>query len=158
MNHLTPKPTRTTQQDVGLPRWIRFALITYLSIPLVLQAFFFFQNRIVQLLFLSLGGVVLILFTRGTKARLAGRKLARRKKTAVPQTAEFLLLLIPQQDREYLIGDMEEEFTTIVLPRHGRKRACLWYWWHTMFSLFPYVRQFVKRLLGIAVILRLIGR
>jgi hypothetical protein len=33
-----------------------------------------------------------------------------------PQAAEFLLLLVPLKQRENILGDLEEEFGTLVAP------------------------------------------
>jgi hypothetical protein len=58
----------------------------------------------------------------------------------------------------YRLAMIEEEFRTIILPRHGKSRARFWYWWHTLISLFPYALRFAKRALGVAVLLKLIGK
>ena len=43
--------------------------------------------------------------------------------------AEFLLyLVLSKEDREPIPGDLDEEFTTSILPKFGASRACLWYW------------------------------
>ena len=75
-----------------------------------------------------------------------------------PPLAEFILLLIPMRDREHLIGDLEEEFRVIVLPKHGLFKANLYYWWQVIISLFPYILRFFKRALGVAVFFKLIGK
>jgi len=54
---------------------------------------------------------------------------------APPHGAQLLLLLISTKNREHLLGDMEEEYTTIVLPEYGRSRAWFWYWWQAAISV-----------------------
>src|SRR5262249_15256743 len=55
----------------------------------------------------------------------------------LPSTARFLLLLIPKKDRNNLVGDLEEEFSMIVLPHYGLRRARTWYWEQVFASLVP---------------------
>ena len=83
---------------------------------------------------------------------------AVRQSPEVPPTAYFLLLLIPKKFRESFVGDLEEEFRTIVLPQYGRRKATLWYWWHTILSLLPFITRFLKRAVGFALIAKLIGK
>jgi len=75
-----------------------------------------------------------------------------------PRVAQFALLLIPKKNREHLIGDLEEEYRTIALPEFGRFWARLWYWEQTGLALGFYVWPFVKRILGLAAIWKVIGR
>jgi hypothetical protein len=35
-------------------------------------------------------------------------------------------------DREIMRGDLEEEFTTSILPKYGPRRAHLWFWTQTV--------------------------
>lgn len=77
--------------------------------------------------------------------------------TSPPRSAQFLLLLIPKRNREHLIGDLEEEYRTIVLPEYGRFWAGLWYWGQTLGAIGPYLWSGLKRVLGWAAIAKLIG-
>jgi len=52
-----------------------------------------------------------------------------------PKPAEFLLLLIPIRQREHVLGDLEEEFRTILIPKYGIRVARLIYWWHVLLEL-----------------------
>jgi len=72
--------------------------------------------------------------------------------TNPPRWAKFLLLLVPRRYREHLIGDLEEEYSQIVLPEFGPRRARLWYWWQVLASLIPLVWAEAKRLAGLVVI------
>lgn len=51
-----------------------------------------------------------------------------------PRTAKFLLLLIPKKNREGILGDLEEEYRTILLPEYGLRLARFYYWWHSLLT------------------------
>ncbi len=65
-----------------------------------------------------------------------------------PSFPKFLLLLIPKNNREHLLGDLDEEYRTILLPEFGSKKALLWYprQWSVLSSRVCVVRS------GIAVV------
>jgi hypothetical protein len=75
-----------------------------------------------------------------------------------PRSAQFALLLIPRRNREHLVGDLEEEFRTVVLPQHGYFLARFWYFEQVALAIACYTRPTIKKLLGLSVILKLIGR
>jgi hypothetical protein len=75
-----------------------------------------------------------------------------------PQLAEFILFLIPKRSREYLIGDLEEEYRTKMLPEFGSFRANILYWEQTMVAIICYLWPVLKRLLGLVAVWKLIGR
>jgi len=75
-----------------------------------------------------------------------------------PSFAEFILLLIPKRSREHLIGDLEEEFRTTVLPHHGRVLAKCWYFEQVVLAVGFYLWPTIKRILGLTAIFKLIGR
>lgn len=75
-----------------------------------------------------------------------------------PRAAQFALLLIPKKNREHLVGDLEEEYRTKLFPKHGRFWAQLWYWEQTLVALGFYVWPFLKRVLGMAAIWKVMGR
>jgi hypothetical protein len=75
-----------------------------------------------------------------------------------PRSAQFALLLIPKRNREHLAGDLEEEFRTVVLPQHGRFLARCWYCEQVALAIGFYLWPTVKKILGLSVILKLIGR
>ncbi len=53
-----------------------------------------------------------------------------------PNRAEMLLHFgLPKRDRECMIGDLEEEFRTIILPKYGPRVAARWYWWQAVRSV-----------------------
>lgn len=81
---------------------------------------------------------------------LEGKKAAYMP--GAPDSARFLLLLIPIRHRENLVGDLEEEFTTVVLPTYGLKKARAWYWWQVLASLGPLLWSEFKRAAGLALL------
>lgn len=53
-----------------------------------------------------------------------------------PNRAEMLLHFgLPKRDREYMIGDLEEEFRDVILPKYGPRVAARWYWWQAVRSV-----------------------
>lgn len=65
--------------------------------------------------------------------------------TSLPKSAKFILLLIPKSQREHLIGDLEEEYNTIVLPEYGVRKARGWYWWQVAISVGPLLWAQIRR-------------
>ena len=61
----------------------------------------------------------------------------------------LLSLFVRGKNREALIGDLEEEYTTYILPTYGPRYAKFWYWWHTLASIFAIL---VDRLKGLALL------
>ena len=51
-----------------------------------------------------------------------------------PAGAQYLLLLLPKKYREALLGDLEEEYRTVVLPRYGSFWAKVYYWVQVLWS------------------------
>ena len=56
------------------------------------------------------------------------------QRAAVPpdRACFFLDLCLGKADREIMRGDLEEEFTTSILPRYGARRAQFWFWGQTV--------------------------
>ena len=53
-----------------------------------------------------------------------------------PKRAEMLLHFgLPKRDRECMIGDLEEEYRTVILPKYGAGVAARWYWWQAVRSV-----------------------
>jgi hypothetical protein len=75
-----------------------------------------------------------------------------------PRSAQFGLLLVPKRNREHLIGDLEEEYRTIVQPQYGRFLAGCWYCEQVAIAIGCYVGPTIKKILGLSVIFKLIGR
>ncbi len=74
----------------------------------------------------------------------------------VPKTAQFLLLLIPKKGRDNLVGDLEEEFLTIVLPRFGPRNARLWYWEQVISTYRPIIWTHVKKIIGLVLLWKVV--
>jgi hypothetical protein len=75
-----------------------------------------------------------------------------------PRSAEYILLLIPKRNREHLVGDLEEEYRTKVLPEWGPLRARFFYWEQTAVAVACYLWPVLKRFLGLAAIWKVIGK
>ncbi len=53
-----------------------------------------------------------------------------------PNRAEMLLhFALPKRDRECMIGDLEEEYRRVILPKYGAGVAARWYWWQAVRSV-----------------------
>ncbi len=61
-----------------------------------------------------------------------------------PLLARFLLLLIPLRQREHILGDLEEEFKTILLQDYGLRWACVYYYWHVSIEVLTAVAHGLK--------------
>ena len=58
------------------------------------------------------------------------------EQTVPPKRAEMLLhFALPKRDRECMIGDLEEEYRTVILPKYGAGVAVRWYWWQAVRSV-----------------------
>lgn len=77
---------------------------------------------------------------------------------APPRAAKFMLLLIPKKYRENIVGDLEEEYRTQVLPEFGPRKAAIWYWTQVLCSLLPLAWSQIKRIAGLAAVWNLIRR
>lgn len=73
-----------------------------------------------------------------------------------PLSAQKLLLFALSQDkRENLIGDLQEEFQTEILPKFGPRAARLWYWSQVVRSLSPIFLASLKKVVRLGVLLRI---
>ena len=63
---------------------------------------------------------------------------------APPKLATLLVLLIPKKNREHILGDLDEEYRTVLVPRYGLRTAKLWYWWQVGISVLQLVWSQVK--------------
>lgn len=62
-----------------------------------------------------------------------------------PEVAKHLLCFLPQQEREILIGDLDEEYCEI-FKKFGIKQAQIWYWRQIATSLPPLLIATIKRI------------
>jgi hypothetical protein len=82
-------------------------------------------------------------FTRIVKLQTSPPDEAR-----TPRIAKFVLLLVPRKNREYLLGDLEEEYLTILLPDFGLRAAQFWYWCQVLSIIRPFLWAGFKRFAG----------
>ena len=61
-----------------------------------------------------------------------------------PRPAKFMLLLIPLRQREHLLGDLEEEFRTTLVPEYGLRWARIYYYWHVWIEIASAVARGLK--------------
>jgi hypothetical protein len=77
------------------------------------------------------------------------------ERTDPPIGACFLLdLLLAKTDRETIPGDLEEEFTTSILPKYGVRRARFWFWTQTVRTIAR--RNPISRLILVGGLTRLV--
>jgi hypothetical protein len=74
-----------------------------------------------------------------------------------PRFAQYLLLcFVPRKNREYLLGCLEEEFRTVLLPKYGQFWAGTYYWIQVIQSLAAVGWGLVRKLSSLAAIWRLL--
>jgi len=61
-------------------------------------------------------------------------------RAAPPRLARLLLRVLPRPAREYVVGDLEEEYASRILPERGRLGADLWFWKQALWSLGAFLR------------------
>jgi hypothetical protein len=64
---------------------------------------------------------------------------------APPRFAEFCLLLVPLRQRKDILGDLQEEFRTVVVPNHGISRARFYYVWQVIMEVFWAIANLATR-------------
>jgi hypothetical protein len=92
--------------------------------------------------------------TSRTTAKGEAARLATPPHSAPPKGAQFVLLLAPKEMRENLVGDLEEEFRTILLPQYGAPWARLWYRWQVAAALVPLIWAQARRVAGAMLLLK----
>lgn len=61
------------------------------------------------------------------------------KKAPLPLIAEnTLIFLLPRKNREEVMGCLEEDYVTNIVPKLGEKLARRWYWWQTIRTIWRY--------------------
>lgn len=64
----------------------------------------------------------------------------------VPARAERLLIwFLPKHKRAGLIGDLEEEYRTIIVPKLGERAARRWYWFQAVRSTAPVLKGWILK-------------
>jgi hypothetical protein len=64
---------------------------------------------------------------------------------STPRLAEYLLWYLPIENRDEIIGDLEEEYQ-LLNQRHGRRKARVWYYSQVVFSFWPFAERKVRSL------------
>lgn len=68
-----------------------------------------------------------------------------------PLRAQKLLhFLLPKNLRESLIGDLEEEYRTVIFPKFGGRYARAWYWKQVATSILPLIWSALVKALKLA--------
>lgn len=72
--------------------------------------------------------------------------------SAIPplRAQKLLHFWLPKSSRDSLIGDLDEEFSTKIVPKFGIDSARWWYWKQTVFELAAAVMPKVKMLIAFA--------
>lgn len=73
------------------------------------------------------------------------------KDSSFSKNAEKIMyFVLPKHQRESILGDLEEEYNTIILPKFGLRTARLWYWKQAIGSVWPVLACRFKRMAIIA--------
>jgi hypothetical protein len=67
-----------------------------------------------------------------------------------PHLAEFLMLLLPMKYRENLIGDAEEEYWTVSLPKFGVRKARFIFWTQAIHASLMFLARPLAGVAGLA--------
>jgi hypothetical protein len=73
----------------------------------------------------------------------------------IPLFARAALLLVEERSREYLVGDLEEEYWTLIVPIRSRFEARCWWWRQILGILTAYLWKQLNRTLGRSAISKL---
>jgi len=74
-----------------------------------------------------------------------------------PFEAEYVLyLILDREERAAVIGDLIEEYR-LMLRRFGRRRADLWFYKQVIFSIWPFVRRVMARVVTLLWLSRFIS-
>lgn len=92
----------------------------------------------------TLGRLRAILRFRNEKERVDHPRISQ---SLPPKTAQFILyLVIPRKEREPLLGDLREEYETIIRPQLSLRQARIWYWVQVMTSVGPILGRRLAKL------------
>ncbi len=86
--------------------------------------------------------------TEETGARDMLKNDRRKRSNHLPRLAEFLLYcFLSKKERDVFIRDLEKDFSSVILPKFGLRRARFWYWSQVFSSIaLPLTRHVVKLL------------
>jgi hypothetical protein len=91
----------------------------------------------------NFAGWLLTALLLGISKHLGTRKDTTPEITPPPLGEFALYMLLSKEDREYLIGDLEEEFIE-VQAKFGSKKASVWYYKQVMTSIWPLMRKGIR--------------
>jgi hypothetical protein len=102
-------------------------------------------------------GVLLPILGSAAILRLVPQSVQRRAEQSStdrpPRFAEYLLyFFMSPKDCESMCGDLEQEYTTLILPKFGHRAAQLWYWKQVAVSVGPIVWRFSLKVMRRAAI------
>ncbi|MCG8360805.1 MAG: permease prefix domain 2-containing transporter [Kiloniellales bacterium] len=81
-----------------------------------------------------------------------------RAKPEPPRRAVVIMdFLLPHSTRENLIGDLEEEYRTKILPKYGVRVANRWYWWQALRSVLAVAGDRIRVWIGAAILTKAVG-
>jgi hypothetical protein len=137
----------TRRMRVELVRWAAIAIIAILiSVLIIIWFHLSFAYRLVSvfgLLFYLLTVLLSGFWLFGIKRSISAYDGSSMDSNP-PKSATLVLLMIPRQQRENLVGDLEEEFYEIVLPKFGLIAAQQWYRWQVFWSVCAFVAETIK--------------
>lgn len=64
----------------------------------------------------------------------------------------LIFLFIDERSREHIVGDLEEEYLTIILPNRTYFKARFWWWREALGIVAPYIWKRLRRVMGLEVI------
>jgi len=113
-------------------------------------------------MFKGIGGVVKVLvavmclpfiFAKNILEEFLKRTPGTSKQNAT--FAHIAFLFVPKQNREHLIGDLEEEYCTFIVPTRSPLRARCWWWYQLMGIMIAYLWKGTRRMLDRTAVTRL---
>lgn len=103
--------------------------------------------------FFALGNIAVTFATNfrklliSRKARVSNHDVESLRNDQIPILVQAIFLLVEEKSREYLLGDLREEYLETILPFHGRFSARLWWWGEAFAAVWPYIWKRTKRVL-----------
>jgi hypothetical protein len=116
--------------------------------------YFFALLLFVVRAFKGIGGVLKVLaavmcfpfiFAKNILEEFLKRTPSTAKKNATFEHIAFLF--VPKQNREHVIGDLEEEYCTFIVPARSPLSARCWWWYQLMGIMIAYLWKHTRRML-----------
>jgi len=108
------------------------------------------QNRLYFLFFAVVVAVLWPLADAAISALLRRRKIGEfHARLDFRVLGGIIFFLVPKRSRVHIVGDLEEEYRTVIIPSQGRYRAWCW-WWRQVFGVAgPYFWKRLRFLLAV---------